>query len=215
MCPKITSHLCPAGGPANTSLQVGGSVAVSQTVFSIMELSRKTDVDASVSSSTYGDVGGKKRRLGASKMIGIRGIMNRGGLVRNTAEGGHAGIRGDGCVGKVSGPASGLASRPALVTALVGKKESTPRDDGVVNSAPALERGLNKGRVVPALAPRGGGGNGQQSENNRHARRRAFGANNSLQTIEGKKRTTAARIGDILRKLPLSKMKIVIGAYMV
>ena len=215
MCPKITSHLCPAGGPANTSLQVGGSVAVSQTVFSIMEFSRKTDVDASASSSTYGDVGGKKRRLGASKMIGIRGIMNRGGLVRNTAEGGHAGIRGDGCVGKVSGPASGKVSGPALVTALVGKKESAPRDDGVVNSAPALERGLNKGRVVPALAPRGGGGDGQQSENNRHARRRAFGANNSLQTIEGKKRTTAARIGDILRKLPLSKMKIVIGAYMV
>ena len=200
--------------PANTSLQVGGSVAVSRTVFSIMEFSRKTDVDASVSSSTYSDAGGKKRRLGASKMIGIRG-MNRGGLVRNTVEGGHASIRGGGCVGKVSGPASGSASRPALVTALVGEKESAPREDGGVNSAPALERRLSKGRVVPALEPRGGGGDGQQSENYRHTRRRAFGDNNSLQTIEEKKRMTAAGIGDILRKLPLSKMKIVIGAYMV
>ena len=214
MCPKNTPPLLPVGGPANTSVQVGGSVAVSQTVFSIMEFSRKTDVDASVSSSTYGDASGKKRRLGASKMIGIRG-MNHGGLVRNTAEGGHASIKGDGCVGKVSGPASGLASRPALVTALVGEKESAPRDGGGVNSAPALERGLNKGRVVPALEPRGGGGEGQQSENYRHTRRRAFGDNNSLQTIEEKKRTMAARIGYILRKLPLSKMKIVIGAYMV
>ena len=199
-------------------------------LFRRSEVSDGNDIGARPSSPVHINVIENKRLVGLpageSKMSEIC-VRNDQCSTKNAVESPYAGGWASDASGKVSGsasyPASGLRSASTLIPALAGEEKEdalgVSSDVGLRRVPdPAPARGSSENETELTLTPRDSGGNRKYKkftlQKNKEAKGRTEGDGKRKGNDEGRRRTASTVIGELLGKLPLSKLKIVIGACM-
>ena len=213
---------------------MGGRLAVSKTVSTIMELSTsglllrsevsgRDGIDSRTSLYAHSYASGKTRLAGTSKKNSSC-VKSYRGSDENAAEGVHAGGRASDITGKNMGSASGSSSGPKSpmeFAELTEEKKSSSNYGSDVDVLwapdPASTRGSNQGHAVTVVTSEGGGNSGGERSNGDalHERKgttgNVVGDGNTQEHTEDTEKTAATVIGEVLARLPLSKLKIVIG----
>ena len=187
-------------------------------LFRRSEVSDGNDIGARPTSPVHINVIENKRLVGLpageSKMSEMF-VRNDQCSTKNAVESPHAGGWASGASGKVSGSAS------TLIPALAGEEKDDAlgvSSDVGVRRVPDLAPARGSSEDGVALTRRDNGGNRIYKkftlQKNKEAEGRTKGDGKRKENDEGRRRTASTVIGELLGKLPLSKLKIVIGACM-